>query len=229
MLQKHEEIAREIVASLQPVPYFKAYLQHGAYPFYREGVAHYMDKLRNAALYTIETDLVQVHQVDPNYIPRLKKLLQLLALAVPFTPNISALAQSLEISRASVLRYLQLLELAGILALVQPPGRGYQKLSKPEKIYLDNSNLIFAFSGGAPNVGTLRESFCLSQLRAAGHSLQVPREGDFLVDDDVILEVGGKSKGQQQIKEHSRAFVLRDDIEVGHGNMLPLWLLGFLY
>ena len=229
LISRHEEIAREITAQLQPIPVFRRYLDHGAYPFYREGLARYPDKLRATVLYTIESDLVQVHQLEPRYIPKLKKLVQLLASEVPFTLNISALAQSLDISRATTLRYLELLELGGILALLQRSGRGYQKISKPEKVYLDNTNLLHAFAAGKEEVGTVRETFALSQLRASGQNAEAPARGDFLVNEKYTFEVGGRKKSKAQLTGADTGYVFRDDIEVGSGSIIPLWLLGLLY
>jgi predicted AAA+ superfamily ATPase len=229
LLRNHEEYAKQICAQIKPVSFFKEYLTHGAYPFYREGTARFADKLRNAVLYTIESDLVQVHQLDPHYIPKLKKLLHLLATTVPFSPNMSALAQSLDISRATTLRYLELLELGGIIALLQRHGRGYQKIAKPEKVYLENTNLLHAFAGSSFEIGTVREIFALSQLRGAGHAVLAPSSGDLFVDDRYTFEIGGKSKSDLQLAGAENAYVLRDSIEVGSGSIVPLWVVGCIY
>lgn len=229
LLAESKSFAERIVADVRPMPFFKQYLKNGAYPFYRDGLARYSDKLRNTVLYTIENDLVQVHQLDPHYIPKLKKMFQLLASQVPFNINISAMSQSLEISRATTLRYLELLELGGIINLLEKKSRGYQKLTKPEKIYLANTNLLSAFSRGDNNVGTVRETFALSQLLSAGYQVQSSERGDFLVDGQYTFEIGGRNKTAEQIKGIKSSYVFRDDIEIGSGAILPLWLLGFLY
>lgn len=229
ILENHQTIAAELVKSFSPMEFYKSYLAHGAYPFYREGLTRFWDKLRNSVLYALESDLVQIHQLDPQYIPRLKKMLQMVACEVPYTPNISALAQSLEMSRLAVLRYLQVLASGGILFLLEEHGRGYQKLAKPEKVYLDNTNLLHAFSGECRESGTLRETFCANQLNSAGHQLKAPPAGDFLVSSRFVLEVGGRKKKSRQIKQAAHGFVVRDDIEIGAKNAVPIWMLGFLY
>jgi predicted AAA+ superfamily ATPase len=221
--------AAEIVQKLQPVPYLKRYFENGAYPFYLEGVSRFHAKLRNVVNYTIEADLVQLFNLDPQYIPKLRKLLQMLSTSVPFTPNISSLAQALEISRASVLRYLELLERGGVIALAHSPGRGYQKLAKPEKVFFDNPNLVWAFAAGRHEIGQLRETFVISQLRSAQSKVEIPPNGDFLVDNQLLIEVGGAAKGDRQVRDQKNGIVLRDDFEVGAGRILPLWVVGFLY
>jgi predicted AAA+ superfamily ATPase len=221
--------ADQIVQKIQPVPHLKRYFENGAYPFYLEGVSRFHAKLRSIVNYTIEADLVQLFDLDPRYVPKLRKLLQMISVSVPFTPNISSLAQALEISRASVLRYLELLERGGIIALAHAPGRGYQKLSKPEKVYFDNPNLVWAFASGRHEIGQLRETFVISQLRSAGIKVEIPLKGDFLVDGQLFIEIGGANKGEKQIHGQSNSIVLSDDIEVGAGRIVPLWVVGFLY
>jgi predicted AAA+ superfamily ATPase len=165
-------------------------------------------------------------------IPVIKKMLWLMATSQPFTPNIDKMSRDLKISKEYVYTYLEALERARLISGIPPAESGYRRVRKPSKIYLENTNLLQALAGqgvGGLKQGTVRETFFAQQLMGIGLSLHVPHHGDFLVAERYIFEIGGKSKGSSQITGEENAYLVRDDIEAGHGNVIPLWLFGFLY
>ncbi|MFH1937486.1 MAG: AAA family ATPase [Bacteroidota bacterium] len=228
LLDNHRTIAAGINSRIKPFMYFGEYLQHGYYPFYREGVNAYPSKLMNVINLTLESDLPLLKNVDPKYVPRLKKLLYILAISVPVQPNISKLSQLIETSRNTVQLYLEYLCEARLINLSRRSGSGYAVMAKPEKVFLQNTNLSYVLSEKRPDTGSLRETFFFNQA-GVKHQVHSPSAGDFQVDDGLTFEVGGKSKKQKQIKGTDNAYILADDIETGFGNRIPLWLIGFLY
>lgn len=236
MLGNHQQIAGELCREIKPLKEFRDYLQIGYYPFFLEGEALYKFKLREVINHILEVDLPFVNRIEPRQISKIKKLLYLLATGVPFVPNIAKLAVATDISRPRLYEYLEKLQDAKLLNLVRPQGRGYEVLTKPEKILLENSNLMVAIADEV-NTGALRELFFVNQLRNA-HSIHSPLlestvelagSGDFLVHGRHTFEVGGKKKGFKQIGAAADAFVAADDIEIGFKNKIPLWMFGFLY
>jgi predicted AAA+ superfamily ATPase len=236
ILSDHVRIASEISKDIKPLRQFRDYLQGGYYPFYLEGASFYLFKVREVINHILEVDLPFVNRIEPRQISKIKKLLYLLATSVPFVPNIAKLAETTDISRPRLYEYLENLQDARLLNLVRSPGRGYEILTKPEKILLENSNLMYAISDQV-NTGTLRELFFVNQLRNAGtihpsltgNSVELSSQGDFIVKGKHTFEIGGKSKGFRQVKEVVDAYVVADDIEVGFKDKLPLWLFGFMY
>ena len=146
----------------------------------------------------------------------------------PQQPNMSALYRELETDRNQGLKMLSALERAGLIRIVASGRETLKHMSRPEKIYCDNTNLMCALNS-SPDVGTMRETFFVNQVAAAGHSLVGAEQGDFLVDGKFLFEVGGKRKRFTQIKDLPDSYVVADDLEVGTGNRIPLWLFGFLY
>ncbi|MBI2472119.1 MAG: ATP-binding protein [Planctomycetes bacterium] len=165
-----------------------------------------------------------------NSIKKIKKLLSIIAGSVPFTPDLKRLKTLLGVGDERTLKtYLKYLEDAGIILTVSKSGRGLRELEKPEKIYLNNSNLTYAISGNIPvNIGTIRETFILN-IASAAYKVSTPNQGDFLIDDKYIFEVGGKNKNFTQINKIKNSFLAVDGIELGIGNKIPLWVFGFLY
>ena len=236
LLTDHSQIALDLCRDFKPLKELRDYLQHGYYPFFLEGTGLYKFKLREVINQILEVDLPLVSRIEPRQIAKIKKLLYLLATSVPLVPNLAKLAEATEISRPRLYEYLEKLQDAKLLNLVRSQGRGYEVLSKPDKILLDNSNLMFAIANEV-NTGTLRELFFVNQLHNA-HSLhpqlldntvELASSGDFLVNGLHSFEIGGKKKGFKQIAGLADAYVVADDLEVGFRNKLPLWLFGFLY
>lgn len=160
----------------------------------------------------------------------------MLASSLPFINNMLKLSEATEISRPKLYEYLSHLQEARLINLVRPKGQGYALLRRPEKIYLENTNLVHAITEEL-NTGTVRELFFVNQLKNAFSSqaafldsaIEVSKEGDFTVAGKYTFEVGGKGKSYKQIKDLSDSYIAADDIEIGHGNKIPLWLFGFLY
>ena len=161
------------------------------------------------------------------YKEKLKKLLGIIALQVPFTPKMDDIYNQLETSREQGLKLLDLLEQGALLGQLKTLAKAVKQLSSPEKLFLDNPNLMYAFNRN-PEIGTIRESFFFNQTRH-GHNLNHPQKGDFLIDGKYTVEVGGADKTFDQIKDLPNSYLAIDDVEFGRGNRIPLWLFGFLY
>ena len=228
IFDKHAKLAVGVVERVKPIPAFQEYLRHGYYPFYKEDVHGFHSRLATIANLILESDLPAVENIEVHTIPKIKKLLWLISKSVPFTPNISDLSLQVGVSRNSLLNYLAWLERAGLVRLLPPKGGGFNVLAKPEKIYLDNTNFIHAFERQLPNVGNERETFFFNQVSSSVHVTAATR-GDFLLDNAITVEVGGRSKSSSQITRTPKSYLALDNIEYGSGNRIPLWLFGFLY
>jgi predicted AAA+ superfamily ATPase len=238
LLADHRQTADTIVAALEKkglkvLPLFKEYLACGYYPYFRE----YEDKapfyitLDQNIHATLENDIPAVYpSLNGTSIRRIKKLLSIVSSMVPFTPDMKQLKTLLGIGDERTLKiYLKYLEDAGAIMTILRSGKGSRELEKPEKIYLNNPNLYHALAGGnTPGSGAMRETFFLNMLRV-NHDVTVPARGNFLVDDVLTFEVGGRTKDSRQIKNIDNIWLALDDIEIGHGNRIPLWLFGYLY
>lgn len=208
----------------------------GSYPFFLEGEALYLFKVDEVIKHILEVDLPQISRIEPRQISKIKKLLYLLATTVPFVPNITKLAEATNISRPQLYEYLERLQDARLLNLVREPGKGYDILTKPEKIFLENSNLMFSIANEV-NVGALRELFFVNQLRNVSfphasiqhHYIETATYGDFTINGKYVFEIGGRKKTFAQLNQIENGFVVSDDIEVGFKNKIPLWMFGFLY
>lgn len=158
--------------------------------------------------------------------------LWLLATSQPFTPNIERMSRDLRVSKTYIYTYLDYLERAKLLSGFLPAETGYRLVRKPSKIYMENTNLLREVAGEIGSkayLGAVQETFFANQTKGAGMNVRIPKQGDFLVEGMYLFEIGGKSKGKAQVKRAENTFVVRDDIDVGFGNIIPLWLFGFLY
>jgi predicted AAA+ superfamily ATPase len=228
VLSNHIEIASEINEKLKILPCFKSYLQQGYYPFYKENKHFYHSKLANTVNLILETDLPTVATIEMYSGRKIKKLLWIIAQKVPFTPNITDLAAEIGVSRNSLLNYLIILERAGLLNLLTSSAKGLNQLAKPEKIYLNNPNLIYTLGGEKPDIGNMRETFFYNQLQSVA-TVSYSQKADFTVNGTYQFEIGGKNKGHEQIAGLQNAYLALDNTEYGFGNKIPLWLFGFLY
>lgn len=236
ILANHQSISAKLSQEFKPLRKFIDYLHNGYYPFFLEGKSFYTFKVREVINHILEVDLPCVNSIEPRQISKLKKLLYLLATSVPFVPNIVKLAEATGISRPRLYEYLEQLQNARLLNLVRSRGRGYEVLTKPEKILLENSNLMYAIAETV-NTGTLRELFFVNQIKNADapHPGQGPgrvelsAQGDFIVNGIYTFEIGGKGKTFRQVHAVDHSFVVADDIESGFKNKIPLWLFGFMY
>lgn len=228
IMNNHSQIASELTQQIRPLKYFQEYLSYGSYPYFLEGVDSYHQKVKNTIDLIIEVDLHAVEDLDYGLLVKLKKLLLLIAQSVPFTINISKMSELIGVSRNTLLHALQLLERARLIQQVNKPNKGIGILTKPEKIYLNNTNLAVTLSPQNNNVGNNRETFFVNQLNGL-YPIHLAEKGDFLVNEKYTFEVGGKNKKQVQIQGVSDAFIVKDDIEIGVGNVVPLYLFGLLY
>ncbi len=227
IVTNHLAIAKEITAAIKPLEHFKEYLQTGYYPFYFESRQNYCIKLEETINTVIESDLPIIFNIEPSNIHKLKQLASYICSAKPYELNLTALAQKIGINRKTLYQYIHYLSLGNIFSRLEAKGKGDNIFSKPAKLYLNNPNLNYCYCQTSEK-GTIREEFFMNML-TFDHKLLYPKQGDFLVDERFTFEIGGKDKGFKQIKDMDNSFVVADDIEVGFGNKIPLWLFGFLY
>lgn len=227
VLKHHVKKAMDIVGSIKVAPLFEAYLAHGYYPFYRESLEDFPSRLRETVTVVIDSDIPAVENVTYETLQKVKKLLMIISEHVPFEPNMSELWRQLSTDNESGLKMLYALDKAQVLALLTAKTKNYKSLTKPDKIFLGNPNLMHVL---CPKVdkGNERETFFISQLRVL-HDVRYPKQGDFLIDDKFLFEVGGKKKSFEQIADITDSYLAVDDTEVGSGNRIPLWMFGFLY
>jgi len=228
IMKEPSQPTAEILKKIKPIKLFEEYLKTGYYPFFIEGENDFQTRLRQTVNHILDSDIPSVENIDFTAVYNLRKLLSILAEIVPYKPNILKLSQQVGVSRETLLRYLYLLEKADLLILLQSDTYRIGKLNKPEKIYLNNPNLIEAFAGSGSNPGTRRETFFLNQLRV-NHTISASAVSDFLADEKFTFEIGGKSKTRKQIAALNHAYIAADNIEYANGNRIPLWLFGFLY
>ena len=228
LLSNHHRIAEDILSNgMKILPLFGDYLRHGYYPFYKSVYSGFEIRLQQVVNHVLENDYPIIEGVEQSTIRKTKKMFMILAEQVPQTPNMSNLYNELETDRNQGLKMLYALEKAGLMALLSDKPKQIDKLSRPEKIFMDNSNLMYAYATN-PNIGTVRETFFLSQL-AVDHSVIYPVKGDFLVDGKYLFEVWGRKKSFEQIKDVDDSYMAVDDTEIGHHNRIPLWMFGLLY
>ena len=208
-----------------PLPLFHEYLQTGYYPFALED--DYDIRLRQIINLTLESDIPQFADMNVSTGRKLKQLLAIIAKSVPFKPNFSSIAKVLEISRNNISDYCLYIEEAGLIAQLRDATGGVRGLGKVDKIYLDNTNLIYNLAQENSNIGNVRETFFLNQTRAFSDVVTSP-VSDFLIDK-MTFEIGGKKKGQKQIQGIEKGFIVKDDIEQGFMNVIPLWQFGMGY
>ncbi len=228
LLANHSMHCSEILSKIKPLKYYKDYLEYGFYPFYLEDKETSKIKLLEAINKTIEVDLLKLYNIEAKKLRNIKKILTMLCVSVPYKPNITSLAHSVELDPKTLYIYLNALQSARIIRMLSVHSRGESIIKKPEKVYLDNPNLFNCLCQ-VPEIGTLRESFFASMVANALLSISASQKGDFVVDDQYIFEVGGKNKDFKQIKDVNNSYVAADNIEIGFNKKIPLWLFGFLY
>lgn len=231
VLNRSMEISQSIFENLKhPIlPLFKEYLKSGYFPmtleFSSDQISQRLIRIINTVL---ESDLAQIQGFSSDNLIKIKQLLGVIAESVPFQPNISKIAEKMHLGRQTVNLYLKNLEDAKILQLLYEKTKGISLLQKPGKIYFENSNFLFSFQG-TPSLGTIRETFFLNQIKNAGHLVGLAKKGDFIVNENLTFEVGGKNKDNSQIRGIENGYLALDELEIGFGQKIPLWLFGFLY
>ncbi len=228
ILTNHGALSQQIVSEIKPLQYFSEYLRNGYYPFYQELPSHYFSRLEEVVNLILEIELPLLRGVNAAYINKIKQMLFIISESVPFVPNISKLSERIGVNRITFLTYLYYLQEVGIVRNVYKQALGISKLQKPDKLFLENTNLIYALAPDNNNTGNLRETFFVNQL-SKSHKVTFSDESDFVINGKWTFEVGGKSKTTKQIQNVKDSFVAVDDIEYGLGQRIPLWLFGFLY
>lgn len=228
ILKNNEQISAEIASKIKPFEFFDDYLSFGYYPYFLEGKDDYFNRLNETLNMILEVELPMLRGLEIAYIPRIKKLLAVIGESAPFIPNITQLAAKIRISRQTLLIYLKYLEDAKLINQLYKKSRGLSVLEKPEKILMENTNLIELFNGENANTDSRRETFVLNQLLHS-HKVDFSEESDFFVDSKYTFEVGRKNKKRKQIQEIPDSYIIADDIEFGTDRRIPIWLLGFMY
>lgn len=230
IILNHLNYSGEVTSVLRPLKYFHKYLQAGYYPFYKEIPELYFSRIGEIINMIIETELPLLRGVDIAYSSKLKQMLLIISESAPFIPNITKLSERIGINRNTFITYLNFLMEAGLLRNLYRDAHGITRLQKPEKVFLENTNLAHSLGNIPPNTGNLRETFFANQL-SYNHPLTIPENGDFMTADGKVFEIGGMNKDNRQLMKGSieNGFIASDNIEFGNGNKIPLWLFGFLY
>lgn len=223
-LQHSEQIARQC----RPLQYFNKYLAEGYYPFFLQDNIDYLTQLQKVVGMILEIELPQLCKIDIGNVRKLRSLLSVVSSGVPFAVDISKMAQMSELNRNTIVSYLAHLNRAKLINLLYSDALNLKRMQKPDKIYMENTNLLHALSLTQVETGTLRETFFVNQLTYQ-HQVEYAQKADFLIDRRYTIEVGGQSKGGKQIAGTPDSFIAADDIEYALGNKIPLWLFGFLY
>ena len=230
ILQNHVQIAEKL-SSIKILKHFKDYLMHGYYPFFVEGTLDYFAKLDNVIEKVLFEDIAVVFRLKQTTLPVLKKLLWLVASTEGLIPNIDNISSSTGVSREIIYNCLEYLGRSGLITNLYPNGAGMKLVRKPGKIYMNNSNLLHVINRSlkrGSDSGAVRETFFANQVGAL-NKINCHSTADFLVDDTLLFEVGGKNKDAHQIKDQKQSFLALDEIEAGYKNRIPLYLFGFLY
>lgn len=228
ILYSHETIAPSISSRIDVIPLFKKYMKMGYYPFYNSmKLNDFYSRLEQTISTVIDFDIPAVeNKIDYETLIKAKRLVSIISGSLPYIPNISMLAGVMGTSRGLLLKLFDLLDRAGIIRQVFTGVKGPNSLAKPNKVLLNNSSLMYSLD--TPQIGAARES-TFASLLSVNHSVENAKDGDFTVDGRYLFEVGGKGKGFAQIRNLPDSFVAADDIELGFGNKIPLWLFGFIY
>ncbi|MEA2073423.1 MAG: AAA family ATPase [Campylobacterota bacterium] len=227
LLANNINIADALNEKFTPLEFMNEYLTYGYYPFYFKNENQYLRQLNAVINQTIDIDLVNLGLVKQSYTNKLKKLLLVISESNPFELNITKVAANVEVSRNTLYAYLNHLDKGGLLNIIGSSKRGLTKLSKPEKLYLNNTNIFYTFASES-KIGTIRETFFVSQLKHL-HEIQISDRGDFIIDNKFTFEVGGGSKSFNQIKDVENSYLVIDTDFTENPNKIPLWLFGFLY
>lgn len=215
----------EIEGLQHPIPLFNQYLREGYYPFSKEGF--FQQRLQQVIRLTMEVDIPQYANMSPATGKKLRRMLSIIASNVPYKPEATGLANEIKVSRNDIPTYLLYMEKAGMIGQLRDETGGMRGLGKTEKVYLDNTNIIYALSGENVNIGNVRETFFYNQTRLA-LDVTSSKVSDFSIGK-YTFEVGGAKKSHRQIKDVANSFIVRDDTEYANGDILPLWAFGLLY
>lgn len=228
ILAKHAQIASTIAQKFKPLSQFDSYLRYGYYPFYFENRDIYYRRLEQVVKLIVENDINFIEGYDPRNAFKIKQLLYIISESVPFKPNIIKLSERIGVHRNTLSHYLYYLEKAQVINLLHHSGKHIGILQKPEKIYLNNTNLSYLFAEQIPEIGTVRETFFMNQVSSM-FPVKMAKSGDFEVNGKWVFEIGGKGKTRKQIQDVPNSYTVVDDLEIGAYQKIPLWLFGFMY
>ena len=223
ILNNHINIAQEIIQEIKPLAYFNDYLKEGYYPYFIDNKGFYSEKLLKHINLALEIDVTYLNQIDLQYLPKLRKLLQIIASQAPFSPNVSKISADVQTSRATIMNYLRYLKNARIINLLFSNGNE-DEIKKPDQVYLHNTNLMYAIDPENISSKILRQTFFYNQV-GYQHQIKSSGKADFKVNDQYQFNIGGK----YTIPVEDGYYAAADMIEIGNGNIIPLWLFGFLY
>ena len=231
LLEAPNQYCRQVKSLCRPLEHFPRYLRYGYYPFYFESKREYYTRLENVINYVVDVELTKHRNMEVGNTRRVKALLQVISQMTPYEVDIAKLSKATGIMRATLLKYITNMEEACLVRRLFTNLQSITDLQKPDKMYLDNSNLLYALCPQVPEIGTVRETFLANQLASAGHTVEYAgyKKGDFRVDGETVVEVGGPDKGFGQIAGHEHAFVAADGIDSAISGKVPLWAFGFLY
>lgn len=230
IFKNHENISQDILEKLEEnkiLKLYNDYLEFGAYPFYFASKDSYIQKITDNINTILYSDVALLYNVNASNIEMLKKLIYAISISKPLELSIENLSKTVGVSKATLYNYIEYLHKAELLRHIVFEGKRFKALKMPDKLYLSNTNLLKSLTLNS-DIGTIRETFFASQL-SYNCSLFYVKNGDFLINEKYIVEIGGKNKSFSQIKDIENSFVISDDIEVGFANKIPLWLFGFLY
>lgn len=228
ILDNPDEVCTKVNEVCRPQKFFEEYLKVGYYPFYDGDEFEYYNRIENVISFIIEQEMTQFCNIEPAYTRKLKALLMFLSDNLPYEINIAKLSSYLEINKLTTLSYLSNLQRAELLHLLYADNKSVTKMQKPDKIYLHNTNILYALSQQS-NIGTIRECFAVNQL-SVSHTIEYGKKsGDFKVDGKITFEVGGHDKSFDQIADIQDSYILADNIEYPIGKKLPLWVIGLTY
>ncbi len=222
IIENHVEISKEIVSKVRPLAYFSDYLKHGYFPYFIDDPNFYINKLLKHINLALEIDVPYINQIELKYLSKLRQLLHIVAEEAPFTPNVSKLAAAVQTSRATVMNYLNYLKNAKLIHMLHSNGNEEQ-MKKPDKVYMHNTNLLYAIAPNNTSNINLRQTFFYNQV-GYKHKIKTSLKANFLVDMNYHFIVGGR-----KIEPEEGIYAASDVIETGNGNKIPLWLFGFLY
>jgi len=231
LLAEPNKFCNKIKQLCHPLEYFADYLKYGYYPFYFENKRGYFSTVESVVNYIIDMELTKFRSLEVGNTRRIKALLKVLSQMVPYEVDISKLSTTIGIQRPTTLKYMKHLEEASLICRLFTELDKITDFQKPDKILLDNSNLLYVLSDKQPEIGTVRETFFCNQLRSAGHRVEYGglKTGDFRIDKELVIEVGGPEKGFRQIQNEPQGFIAADGIDSAIPNKIPLWAFGFLY
>ena len=223
ILENHEQIAKTILRNVKPLDYFQDYLHHGFYPFFLEK-RNFSENLLKTMNMMIEVDILLIKQIELKYLSKIKKLLYLLAVDGPVAPNVSQLATEIQTSRATVMNYIKYLEDARLINMVYPKGEEFPK--KPSKLMMHNTNLMYSIYPVKVEEQDVLDTFFMNTLYK-DHKLYKGDKGtSFMVDNGLHFRICAEGC---KFKNNPNVYYALHKLELGHGNMIPLWLFGFLY